>query len=231
MTRIFVPSRGPEDWRRLLASPETQWRAGFSAMAAALSWEAAKGLPPEIAAILGPGAELLLAIPEHKVSLPGGGRASQCDVFALVRTTDGTVAVAIEAKVNEPFGPTVGEWLKGASAGKIARLDAIRSLLGLPDGPLDHLRYQLLHRSAAAVIEATRFGTDHAAMIVQSFSQEHRWLEDFATFAKTLGHEARRAAPLQHELPTGQTLILGWATGSAVHLVEPPPDGRDDCCE
>lgn len=78
-------------------------------MAAALSWEAAKGVPPEIAELLGGSAELLLAIPEHKVSLPGGSRESQCDVFALVRTFGETMAIAVEAKVSEPFGPTVGE--------------------------------------------------------------------------------------------------------------------------
>ncbi|MGJ8589652.1 MAG: DUF6946 family protein [Yoonia sp.] len=29
---------------------------------------------------------------------------------------------------------------------------------------------------AAAIVEANRFKTDRVAMIVQSFSQEHRWL-------------------------------------------------------
>ena len=231
MSKILTPSSGPDDWQQFLADPQKQWKRGYSAMAAALSWEAAQGLPPEIAALLGPDAELLFAIPEHKVALPGGRRESQCDVFALARAGDETIALAVEAKVNEPFGPTVGEWMVGASPGKTERITFIRDLLGLPDGAIDHVRYQLLHRTAAAVLEATRFKTDRAAMIVQSFSQDHRWYEDFATFAKTLGHEARRAAPLQHELPTGQTLILGWATGSEVHLVEPPPDGRDDCCE
>ncbi len=57
----------------LLADPETRWKPGFSAMAAAQSWEAADSLPAEVAEILGPDAELLLAIPEHRVSLPGGG--------------------------------------------------------------------------------------------------------------------------------------------------------------
>ena len=56
-----------------------------------------------MAAILGPGARLLLAIPEHQVALPGGGRPSQCDVFALVRNDVGTPTVAVEAKVREPF--------------------------------------------------------------------------------------------------------------------------------
>lgn len=218
MSKLLIPSSGPDDWQQFLADPQKQWKRGYSAMAAALSWEAAQGLPPEVAAMLGPDAKLLFAIPEHKVALPGGRRESQCDVFALARTEDETIAVAVEAKVNEPFGPTVGEWMVGASAGKTERITFIRDLIGLPVGPIEHVRYQLLHRTAAAVLEASRFKTDRAAMIVQSFSQEHRWFEDFAAFTELLGLEAERGEPLRHILPSGKSLDLGWAVGSAAFL-------------
>src|SRR5688500_6454146 len=36
--RIYVPSTGPNDWRRLLADPAKQWRKGYSAMAVARCW-------------------------------------------------------------------------------------------------------------------------------------------------------------------------------------------------
>ena len=45
MKRIYVPSTGPDNWRRLLADPSTQWETGFSAKALAYCWEAAEGLP------------------------------------------------------------------------------------------------------------------------------------------------------------------------------------------
>jgi len=217
MSRILIPTDRKTDllvrtetWRALLASPETQWRRGFSAMSAALSWEAADGLPTEISALLG-GAELLLAIPEHKVALPGGGRESQCDVFALVRLTSGTCAMAVEAKVDEPFGPTLADWLMDASGGKRDRLAFLCNLLGLKD-PAPSLRYQLLHRTGAAVLEARRFGTASAAMVVQSFSVNHRWFEDFAAFAGAVGHSASRGVACPHVLPDGMPLLLGWAT-------------------
>jgi hypothetical protein len=183
-------------------------------MAAALAWEAADGAPPEIAAVLGQQVELLLAIPEHKVALPGGRRESPCDIFALVRVDSQTCAVAVEAKVNESFGPTVGEWTVGASSGKAERMHFICALLGLHT-PADALRYQLLHRTAAAVIEAQRFKAERAAMVVQSFSQEHRWFDDFAAFVALFGLEAVRGHPLTCVLPSGLPLTLGWATGSA----------------
>lgn len=215
--RIMVSTAGPDDWRRFLADPEKQWRRGYSAMAAALSWEAARGLPPEIAALLGAEAELLLAIPEHKVALPGGRRDSQCDVFALVRIGDETCAVAIEAKVNEPFGPTIGEWLVNASPGKTHRLKFLCALLGIADPPLT-LRYQLFHRAAAAVIEAGRFKTDRAAMIIQSFAQDCRWFTDFADFAKACGYQVDPGLPITFKLPSGLPMTLGWATGSPEFL-------------
>jgi hypothetical protein len=50
MTRIYLPSKGPDSWRVLLADPEGQWRPGFSAMTLACCWESAAGqLPPVIA--------------------------------------------------------------------------------------------------------------------------------------------------------------------------------------
>lgn len=187
-------------------------------MAAALSWEAASGLPLEISKLLGGQTELLLAIPEHKVALPGGNRASQCDVFALAKAFNETIAIAVEAKVNEPFGPTVGEWMANASAGKTQRMQFICNLLGLSAPVPDGMRYQLFHRTAAAVLEANRFKTDRAAMIVQSFSQEHRWLEDFQAFVTLFGLRAELDQAVTYELPSGMPLTLGWAVGSEAFL-------------
>jgi hypothetical protein len=105
--------------------------------------------PPEIANILEPvvgPATLLLAIPEHKVALPGGRRESQCDVFALVRGTATVVDLAVEAKVEEPFGPTLADWMKDASPGKRERLAFILDILGLAEPP-GAVRYQLLHHT------------------------------------------------------------------------------------
>lgn len=187
-------------------------------MAAALSWGASNGVPSEIAELLGGSVELLLAIPEHKVALPGGRRESQCDVFALVKAFNETIAIAVEAKVNEPFGPTVGEWMVNASKGKIERMRFICDLLGVNAPPPYELRYQLFHRTTAAVLEANRFKTDRAAMIVQSFSQEHRWLEDFQAFADLFGLQAEPGEALIYALPSGMPLTMGWAVGSEAFL-------------
>lgn len=187
-------------------------------MAAAQSWEA--GFPPEVANMLGADAELQFAIVEHKVPLPGGGAPSQCDVFALARGDGRDMAVAVEAKVAEPFGPLLSEWLKKPSPGKDTRLAAICDWLGRDNPPQD-LRYQLFHRTAAAIAEARRFRRPVAAMIVQSFSPERLWFDDFAAFCTFLGMtDAQPDEPMETTLPDGITLRLGWATGDPRYLAD-----------
>ena len=211
-------TRGPLSWRSLLADPDRQWRPGHSAMAAAQRWEA--GFPPEVARLCGDRAELQFAIVEHKIPMPGRGFASQCDVFALVHADGRDMAVAVEAKVGEPFGPTVGEWLGNApSENKQERIHAMAAWLGL-EGALGGLRYQLIHRSAAAVVEARRLRRSVAAMIVQSFSPDHAWFDDFRAFAGALGQAAGINAAGETRLPDGLTLRLGWAQGDAKYLGE-----------
>ena len=217
MNRIYIPSSGPQAWQGLLAEPEKQWRTGYSARTLAHCWEAAEGaLPPEVSALFEASLgrpELLLAIPEHKVPLPGGRKESQNDVFALLRVGAQTISVTVEGKVNEPFGPTIGEWFANPSTGKQERLAFLRTTLGLSEPVSDEIHYQLLHRTASAVIEAERFGTNAAAMIVHSFSTENRWFEAFRDFAHLFGIE-----PGVDELVTVNTksrtpLYLGWAAG------------------
>lgn len=215
MSRIFVPSDGADDWQQFLAKPDLHWAVGYSARTLAHSWEAANGFPPEVGRVLsqafGP-TELLLAMPEWKTPLPGGRRESQSDVFALGRHSTGTVACAIEGKVDEPFGPTVAQQMENATPGKVERLNYLCEMLGLAECPAD-VHYQLLHRTVSAIIETDRFGATDAAMIVHSFSPERRWFEALSRFAGVLGVTLMPDEPASFTTPTGRRLVLGWATG------------------
>ena len=215
MSRIYIPSGGASAWQQFLAKPDRQWVTGFSARTIAHAWEAQSSWPPEIAAILDSAlgqTELLLAIPEHKTPLPGGQRESQSDVFALGRHGGGLVVCTVEGKVDEAFGPTVGEQMKDASPGKRTRLEFLCQSLELETCP-DDVHYQLLHRTVSALIEADRFATKHAAMIVHSFSPERRWFEAFERFAALFGLTAMTGEPLLLNTPAGHKLVLGWACG------------------
>lgn len=203
------------DWRELLADSKNQWRPGYSAMATAQAWQS--GFPADVARLLAPDAKLQLAIIEHKVPMPGGGFPSQCDVFALVHGDGRDMAVAVEAKVDEPFGPTLKQWHPVPSANKSKRLGTICDWLGLSD-PDPGLRYQLFHRTAAAIVEARRFRRPVAAMIVQSFSPTRRWFADYAAFCALLKLDAAPDCASEKTLPCGLILRLGWACGDPKHL-------------
>src|SRR5687768_16820125 len=105
MRRLLIPTKGVEDWRRLLADPDRHWRQGKSAYELAAAWESAarteRGLPEDVAAVLDQsdelrGAQLLIGIPEHQVSLEGGGHASQTDLWAMLQTAShGFVSMAV----------------------------------------------------------------------------------------------------------------------------------------
>ena len=51
-------------------------------------------------------------------------------------------------------------------------------------------------------------------MIVHSFSPVRRWRKAFDRFVVLLGGEPGSDLPSAHELPSGKTLMLAWATGS-----------------
>jgi hypothetical protein len=223
LSLIYLPSTGATDWQRLLADPRKQWRSGFSAKTLAHCWEAAGGLPPEIASILrsiGGEPELLIALPEHKVPLPGGARGeSQNDLFALVRVGERTLAATIEGKVDEPFGSSLGAWKANASAGKHQRLAFLCDRLGLDEQQLPpDLPYQLLHRTVSALIEADRFKTDATAMIVHSFSPHRRWFDAFAHFVSLFGCVAEPGRLALVRPDATRPLYVGWACGNPLYL-------------
>lgn len=225
MSRIYVPTTSVESWQALLADPEKHWKTGYSAKSLAYCWEEANGFPAEINDLFASAPELglkdielLLAIPEHKVPLPGGNTQSQNDVFVLGKAAGQLVSIAIEGKVLEPFGPTVGEWIAGGSSGKHERLNYLKKVLGLTGDIDPNVRYQLLHRTASAVIEAKRFNAPKAAMIVHSFSQTSEWFDDYANFLKLFGLTSQVDELVGVGERDGVELLLGWAKGSKLYL-------------
>lgn len=223
MPHIYVPARSADDWTPLLADPVKHWRTGYSARALAHSWQDAGGLPMEVKeAFAGneylAGIQLLLALPEHQVPLVGGSRPSQNDIWALARAGNELVSIAVEGKVAEPFGPTLSEWLAEGSTGKAARLAFLRRELNLNEELAGTIRYQLLHRTASAIIEAKRFGAPHAVMLVHSFSPSRDWLPDYEQFAKLLRAESAINTVVSAGTRGGVHLHIGWVCGNEEYL-------------
>ena len=120
---------------------------------------------------------------------------------------------AIEGKVGESFDKTLGKWKEDASQGKRDRLTYLNNCLGLSTDPPDHIYYQLMHRTASAVIEAKRFGAETAVMLIHSFSPKDQWFDEFAEFCELFGISASVGAIGETTCIDGMPLFLGWVHG------------------
>lgn len=219
MSKIYIPTSNAEQWSQFLANPK-HWRQGYSARTLAYSWQEAKGFPSEVQIVLAsqfPAIELLLAIPEHQVPLPGRSRPSQNDIWILARAQGQLISIAVEGKVSEPFGPTVQEWKIESSSGKSDRLSFLLQVLGISSVP-ESTRYQLLHRTASAIIEAQRFNAASAVMLVHSFSQSNEWFQDFVAFVSLMGGSAKENGIISVGNRSGVALYLAWVHGNEVYL-------------
>lgn len=217
LSRLHVPLLKPEDVIPHLGKGELHWRDGFSAKSACLSWANARDIPAPVRAVLDQaadyrGAELLDAWLERCTPLPWGkGNPSQTDLLALIGIGDEIAVLGIEAKVREPFGPTVTEWLAQGGSNRIDRLDGLRGVFGISAEVAMGLRYQLFHRVAASMLEAKRFRAKKAAVLVQSFCPDRTGLADFQAFADAAGFGRVEPDGISGEKDVaGVTMRVGW---------------------
>jgi hypothetical protein len=181
----------PRDVIPFLGKGKAHWNKERSAYQTAHSWFNAAGLPPSIQSILNSdsafdGAVLKKATFEKKTKLDTHGRESQTDVLAVVNTRAGAAVLGVEAKVDESFGPIVSEW-NDYTPGKLRRLVGLVERLEFKSPSTGSLRYQLFHRSVAALIEAENEGANEVAVIVQSFDKKRAGYDDFAAFTAAFG--------------------------------------------
>jgi hypothetical protein len=197
---FFVPMATPQDVQKHLAHP-SHWKEGRSAERLASVWFAAKGIPKSVRNVLETCTsygtlEVLVGAFEHTTRLDDFSRASQTDLLVVARSPQGAgsakiAVIAVEGKVDESFDLPVNERRLRARKGSRwpERLEGLCRKLGLSITAVDAIRYQLLHRSVAALIEAGRFGAKEAMLLVHSFARdnENDHFEDFVAFARLLG--------------------------------------------
>jgi len=226
VNKIFIPANKPEDWKSLLAEPDKQWKTGYSAKALAYCWQEANGFPECVRNVfkksgieLFQGIKLLLACPEYKVLLPDGSHPSQNDIFILARGNNQLISIMVEGKVLEPFGETVDEWKKDNSKGKSIRLKFLLGELGLEENKqIDTIRYQLLHRTASAIIEAEKFKAENALMLVHSFSRSNEWFDDYSQLLALFDLSTEPDSLVFAKNINGINLYFSWVKGDEKYL-------------
>jgi len=97
----------------------------------------------------------------------------------------------VEGKVNESFGPTLGEWRSDASAGKEKRLKFLLQTLGISAALNDNIRYQLLHRAVSAILTGDQYHAVAAVVLVHSFSKQRTGWPDYGAFLALFGVQAK----------------------------------------
>ena len=216
IARLHVPLRKPEDVKPHLGKPEhyVEDRSGWCI---ANAWyAAAEGLPELVRLTLETvpaltDAELVEGFLEREVDLGDDGKPSQTDLLALLGFGDRLAIMAVEGKVDEPFGKFIRQELAGASERKRARIERLCAMFDLNPSLVGELRYQLLHRTASAVLEARRYRSTLAIMMVHSFDAADTGASDYYAFAQALGFDDAVTTWTRGPRQVGDVeLYLGW---------------------
>lgn len=220
MGNFFIPSNGVISWKELLVDPEKQWKKGYSAYELAYSWEGEKNLPASVDRVfkqsllsLFNNVEVLYGFPEYKVKLPGGNASSQNDLYVLAKSNNELLTIMVEGKVSEPFGETIATWLgDNPSDGKRKRLNYLLELLVLNEKNVMNKRYQLMHRTASALLEAKNVNAKNSLMLVHSFSEKGNRFEDYCDFVKLFHLSPEKERIVGPVKLNGVNLYFGWVT-------------------
>ncbi|MGH9503793.1 MAG: DUF6946 family protein [Terriglobales bacterium] len=187
-----IPVVRPEDIIPYLVAQEYHWAEGYSAYELSYRWIESGSIPDSVDLVLRQspplrGMNLIEGFFEYQVGLNTRGHASQTDLMAFVDTQEGPAVLAVEGKVRESFGLSIRTWNK--TPGKDDRIWFLCDLLGLFHDDLAclNVKYQLVHRTASAVLEAQRRGIHRAVMLVHSFGPSNSRFRDLHCFSDLLG--------------------------------------------
>ena len=169
-------------------------------MELARCWSEADGFPSSFRQVLDGseigGLTLIRGVVEQETQVPGRGRPSCTDLMVFAHSATGEqVVVGVEGKVDEAFGPRVGEWLNAGGTeehreNRETRLAGLCDALGFVPHDVHNLRYQLLHRAYASLETAREAGAQSAVLAIHSLEDRGphggNW-EDFQEFVLELG--------------------------------------------
>ncbi|MGQ7890619.1 DUF6946 family protein [Paenibacillus sp. WC2504] len=217
MKTFYFATGNLDDWKKHMANPERQWKKGYSAYELANVWTQTNGFPDRVQELLDDSqfktTTILFAFPEYQVYLNNQRAPSQNDIFILGKLNQDLVIMMVEGKVEEPFGKTVKDWLHESSEGKRQRLTFLKETLQITDSKsLDNIRYQLLHRTASALIEAKKLNANKAIVLVHSFSATSSWIGDYHNFLKLFNLHGECNQLSRNVLINGVELYFGWVS-------------------
>lgn len=214
-----APLIDPVHVKPLLRDPDLHWKQGRSAYEAAHSWipaglYAQGGWPPKVREAICAAPEwsntsIVAGFFEHATALDTMTGPSNTDVLLVCNNGSNLGVAAIEAKAGETFGERVQEWK--TTEGRERRYLWACDFFGVDPGECQLLRWQLFHRTAAAVLEARRFCARDAVMVVHDFSSTNASLHDFQAFSDRLKVSGNCVGSISEPISVqGVSLRLSW---------------------
>lgn len=217
-----VRLRSLNDWAAV--HPRRQWKRGASAYELARRWQ--RSVPPSVTRALesfGPplaGFHAEAVFVEWPTTLDTPKSPSSSDLLVIgVLPSGGRAVMVVEGRAKESFGPSIETWIRDGGAAptpsRRARLDFLEETLRLRLGSDSPIAYQLVHRTAAALLEASKAQAEAAILLVHAFSEDNAdaW-SDFRRFLRSLGlpHEPAKDAIHRIDRPNAVhiPLFIGW---------------------
>jgi hypothetical protein len=223
-----------DGWKSISRNHENENR---SAYLVGQRWLGSKGeFPPAIKSLMTASMgslRLAFSVAEHITVLDTLVAPSRTDL--MVYCGDGKSAksvIAIEGKFTEGFAERIVYWIRDEKeargtlsrqdllsleikVGRQRRLQWLCNLLDLSFDDQSEIRYQLLHRTVCALLEAKHIGANSAIMLVQAFADCPENWDDYAEFAEKMGFtsiapNSISEAKVLSAFP-GISLHLGWA--------------------
>ena len=123
----------------------------------------------------------------------------------------------VEAKPEKTLSTIVEDWLRSNDHGtnRKFRLEGLCDILSLGIDDVSSLSYQLLHRTAAALIEADQLPASIAAMLVVSSGPKQKWFEAYSKFGSAMGVPVGSRQFVDVGMRHGSRLLLGWLDDTA----------------
>jgi hypothetical protein len=217
-----------DDWIDVVS--RKNWVPSRSAFELAHKWHNTLQFPERVAQVLCTSAEPSLrdlhreyAIVEMPTFLDTQKGPSWTDIMVYARNATGDpVVIGVEGKADELFDEEVRHWVRDSrqlerqpKTSRLNRLDYLSRILRITVGSDSELRYQLLHRTAATVLEAEKIVARSAIVLVHSFddSDAQNW-NDYVSFLNYLGIQHPEKMKLSGPVPLGAgvtlTTFFGW---------------------
>lgn len=201
-----------EDWIEIVSA--RHYKPGHSAYECAQRWQGIGArFPTEIEAILRESKQRLLGSLEIKqiyaefpVWLDTHTTPSKNDLMIFAEAPGNRkVVIAVESKCHESFAQPLENWIRtsdkplpraqrklfksasGPVHRKVRRLNFLNTILSTNIDADSSVRYQLLHRTASAVLTARQTYAEAAVVLIQAFTESERNFQDFQDFCKLLG--------------------------------------------